>query len=44
MLLLAPKVKKGKWEKERDRTKSGRWRKKRKDSGKKKRKESFWGF
>ena len=27
-----PQVKKGKWSKERDRTKSGRWRKKRSDA------------
>lgn len=30
-----PRVKKGKWSKERDKTKSGRWRKKRLDAGKK---------
>jgi hypothetical protein len=37
-------VKKGKWEKERERTKAGTWRKKRKDSGKKKKKKGFWDF
>jgi hypothetical protein len=42
--LPAPKVKKGKWEKERERTKSGAWRKKRKDAGKKRRKKSIWDF
>ena len=31
----APRVKKGKWSKERERTQSGAWRKKRSDSGKK---------
>ncbi|MEM2988236.1 MAG: hypothetical protein QXK26_04280 [Candidatus Bathyarchaeia archaeon] len=36
-----PKVKKGKWEKERERTKSGRWRKKRKDAGKKRKKKKY---
>jgi len=30
--LPVPKVKKGKWSKERERTKSGRWRKKRSDA------------
>lgn len=32
----APRVKKGKWSKERSRTKTGRWRRKRSDAGKKK--------
>jgi hypothetical protein len=32
--LPVPKVKKGKWFKERERTKSGRWRKKRSDADK----------
>lgn len=36
-----PKVKKGRWEKERERTKSGRWRKKRKDTGKKRRRKGL---
>jgi len=40
----APKVKKGRWEKERERTKAGTWRKKRKDAGKKKKKKGFWDF
>jgi len=35
-----PKVKKGKWSKERERTNSGRWRKKRSDAGKKRKKKS----
>jgi hypothetical protein len=30
--LPVPKIKKGKWSKERERTKSGRWRKKRSDA------------
>jgi hypothetical protein len=30
--LPAPKIRKGKWSKERERTKSGRWRKKRSDA------------
>lgn len=38
----APRVKKGKWSKERERTKSGRWRKKRSDAGKKRKKRSFF--
>ena len=33
----APRVKKGKWSKERERTQSGTWRKKRSDAGKKRR-------
>lgn len=33
-LLPVPTVKKGKWSKERDRTKSGRWRRKRSDADK----------
>jgi len=32
-----PRVKKGKWSKPRERTESGRWRKKRSDAGKKRR-------
>jgi hypothetical protein len=32
--LPVPTVKKGKWSKERDRTKSGRWRRKRSDANK----------
>lgn len=40
----SPKVKKGKWEKERERTKAGTWRKKRKDTGKKRQKKSIWSF
>jgi hypothetical protein len=31
-ILPVPQVKKGKWSKERERTKSGRWRKKRSDA------------
>lgn len=31
----APRVKKGKWSKERERNEDGSWRKKRKDAGKK---------
>jgi hypothetical protein len=39
----SPKVKKGKWEKERERTQDGTWRRKRSDAGKKKRpKKSIW--
>jgi len=34
IMMPAPRVKKGKWEKERERTKSGTWRKKRSDAGK----------
>lgn len=34
----APRIRKGKWSKERDRNKSGRWRKKRSDTGKKRKK------
>jgi len=44
MALPAPKVKKGKWEKERERTKSGAWRKKRKDTGKKRKKKGLFGW
>jgi len=41
--LPAPKVKKGKWAKERERNEDGSWRKKRSDSGKKKpKKKSIW--
>jgi hypothetical protein len=42
--LPRPKVKRGKWEKERERTKSAAWRKKRSDTGKKRRKKSIWDF
>jgi len=40
----APTVKKGKWSKERDRTQSGRWRKKRSDAGEPKGKGSAWKY
>jgi hypothetical protein len=40
----APKVKKGKWEKERERKQDGTWRRKRSDAGKKRRKKSIWDF
>lgn len=39
-----PKVKRGKWEKERERTKSGTWRRKRSDAGKKRRKKKLFDF
>ena len=35
-----PQVKKGKWSKERDRTKAGRWRRKRSDADQPRRKSS----
>jgi hypothetical protein len=38
--LPAPRVEKGKWSKERERTKSGRWRKKRSDADKPRKKPS----
>jgi hypothetical protein len=38
--LPVPEVKKGKWAKERERTKSGRWRKKRSDANKPRKKRS----
>jgi len=37
--LPTPHVRRGKWFKERDRTKTGRWRKKRSDAGKPRRKK-----
>ena len=40
-----PKVKKGKWEKERERTKkSKRWYRKRSDAGKKRKKKGLFDF
>ena len=39
--MSGPKVKKGKWFKERERTKSGRWRKKRSDAGQPRKKYSL---
>ena len=36
-----PRVEKGKWSKERERTKSGRWRKKRSDADKPKKKSNW---
>jgi hypothetical protein len=38
--LPVPRVEKGKWSKERERTKSGRWRKKRSDADKPRKKAS----
>jgi len=40
IFLPVPKVKKGKWSKERERTKSGRWRKKRSDANQPKKPKS----
>ena len=37
----APRVNEGKWSKERERTKSGRWRKKRSDANQPKKKSSY---
>ena len=37
--MTTPKIKKGKWEKERERNKDGSWRKKRKDAGKTRKKK-----
>jgi len=37
--MAAPRVTKGKWSKERERTKAGAWRKKRSDAGKKRKKK-----
>jgi len=34
MCMTPPKVKRGQWEKERDRNQDGSWRKKRSDAGK----------
>jgi uncharacterized membrane protein YukC len=39
--LPAPRVNEGKWSKERDRTKSGRWRKKRSDANQPRKKHSI---
>jgi len=44
VVLPEPKVKRGKWEKTRERTKSGTWRKKRKDAGKRRRKKSIFDW
>lgn len=42
--LPVPEVKKGKWSKERERTKSGRWRRKRSDANQPRRKSSNWKY
>ena len=39
-ILLVPRVEKGKWSKESERTKSGRWRKKRSDADKQRKQSS----
>jgi len=40
-MLPAPTVKDGKWSKERERTKSGRWRRKRSDANQPRKKRSY---
>jgi hypothetical protein len=43
-VLPIPRVENGKWSKERERTKSGRWRRKRSDANKPRKKSNGWKY